>query len=191
MSLDKEGVFASPPSPDQGDARDNAVLADAEEVSRSEGIRSREHSFGIVARSHVPPWRAHHERDENRDGSRGMHCRVANHQSRRRGRGGLPGWTGGMGLLVWQAPSGAKDREWRTLLAIAIDGRASLPSPGTPIKVTNLQTGQHVVVKINDRGPYGSGDRRIIDLSEAAAKRVGLLARGTARVQVMVVENAS
>ena len=59
----------------------------------------------------------------------------------------------------------------------------SLPL-GTQVKVTNLQTGQHVVVKINDRGPYGSGKRRIIDLSEAAAKRVGLLARGTARVQV-------
>jgi peptidoglycan lytic transglycosylase len=66
----------------------------------------------------------------------------------------------------------------------------SLPM-GTQVKVTNLGTGQHVVVKINDRGPYGGGKRRIIDLSEAAAKRVGLLARGTARVQVVVVENAS
>ena len=66
----------------------------------------------------------------------------------------------------------------------------SLPL-GTQVKVTNLQTGQHVVVKINDRGPYGGGKRRIIDLSEAAAKRVGLLGRGTARVQVVVVENAS
>src|SRR5215218_4659508 len=65
----------------------------------------------------------------------------------------------------------------------------SLPL-GTQVKVTNLQTGQHVVVKINDRGPYGGGKRRIIDLSEAAAKRVGLLGRGTARVQVVVVENA-
>jgi rare lipoprotein A len=66
----------------------------------------------------------------------------------------------------------------------------SLPL-GTKVQVTNLQTGQHVVVRINDRGPHGGGKRCIIDLSEAAAKRVGVLARGAARVQVVVVENAS
>jgi rare lipoprotein A len=66
----------------------------------------------------------------------------------------------------------------------------SLPL-GTKVQVTNLRTKQQVVVKITDRGPYGGGKGRIIDLSEAAAKRVGLLARGTERVQVVVVENAS
>jgi rare lipoprotein A len=66
----------------------------------------------------------------------------------------------------------------------------SLPF-GTKVQVTNLQTGQRVVVRINDRGPRGGGKHRIIDLSEAAAKRVGVLARGSARVQVVVVENAS
>jgi rare lipoprotein A len=50
----------------------------------------------------------------------------------------------------------------------------SLPL-GTKVKVTNLRTGQQVVVRINDRGPHGGGKRRVIDLSEAAAKRVGLL----------------
>jgi rare lipoprotein A len=48
-----------------------------------------------------------------------------------------------------------------------------------------------VVVKINDRGPYGGGKRRIIDLSEAAATRIGIRERGTEWVQVVVVENAS
>ena len=66
----------------------------------------------------------------------------------------------------------------------------SLPL-GTKVKVTNLRTQQQVVVTINDRGPYGAGKRRIIDLSEAAAKRVGLLEHGTERVEVVVVENAS
>ena len=66
----------------------------------------------------------------------------------------------------------------------------SLPL-GTKVKVTNLRTKQHVVVKINDRGPYGGGKGRIIDLSEAAAKRIGLRERGTERVQVAVIENAS
>ena len=66
----------------------------------------------------------------------------------------------------------------------------SLPL-GTKVQVTNLRTKQHVVVKINDRGPYGGGKRRIIDISEAAAQRVGLRARGTELVQVVVVEHAS
>ena len=66
----------------------------------------------------------------------------------------------------------------------------SLPL-GTQVKVTNLRTKQQVVVRINDRGPYGGGKRRIIDLSEAAAKRVGLLEHGTERVEVVVVQNAS
>ena len=66
----------------------------------------------------------------------------------------------------------------------------SLPL-GTKVKVTNLRTKQHVVVKINDRGPFGGGKGRIIDLSEAAAMSIGLHERGTERVQVMVVGNAS
>jgi rare lipoprotein A len=66
----------------------------------------------------------------------------------------------------------------------------SLPL-GTKVKVTNLRTKQQVVVTINDRGPYGGGKRRIIDLSEAAAKRVGLLEHGAERVEVVVVGDAS
>jgi rare lipoprotein A len=65
----------------------------------------------------------------------------------------------------------------------------SLPL-GTKVKVTNLRTKQQIVVKINDRGPYAGG-RRIIDLSEGAAKRIGLLEHGTERVELVVVGNAS
>jgi rare lipoprotein A len=65
----------------------------------------------------------------------------------------------------------------------------SLPL-GTKVKVTNLRTKRQVVVEINDRGPY-AGRQRIIDLSEAAAKRIGLLEHGTERVEVVVVEPAS
>jgi rare lipoprotein A len=53
---------------------------------------------------------------------------------------------------------------------------------GTRAKVTNLETGQAVQVKINDRGPHARG--RIIDLSRAAAQRIGLKKDGTARVRV-------
>ena len=65
----------------------------------------------------------------------------------------------------------------------------SLPL-GTKVKVTNLRTKQRVVVKINDRGPYAGG-RRLIEFSEAAAKRIGLLEHGTERVELVVVKPAS
>jgi rare lipoprotein A len=56
---------------------------------------------------------------------------------------------------------------------------------GTRVRVTNLDNGRTVVVRINDRGPYKSG--RIIDLSARAAKELDLLADGTAKVLVQVV----
>jgi rare lipoprotein A len=66
----------------------------------------------------------------------------------------------------------------------------SLPL-GTKVQVTNLRTGQDVIVRINDRGPHAGGKRRIIDLSEAAAKRIGLAPRGVELVQVVVLKDAS
>jgi rare lipoprotein A len=56
---------------------------------------------------------------------------------------------------------------------------------GTRVRVTNLETGSSVEVRINDRGPFKAG--RIIDLSRAAADRIGMLASGVARVRVEVV----
>ena len=56
---------------------------------------------------------------------------------------------------------------------------------GTRVRVTNLETGASVEVRINDRGPFKAG--RIIDLSRAAADRIGMLSSGVARVQVEVV----
>jgi len=52
---------------------------------------------------------------------------------------------------------------------------------GTRVLVTNQRTGRSVVVRINDRGP-AAWTGRLIDLSPAAARRLGLLAAGTARV---------
>ncbi len=60
----------------------------------------------------------------------------------------------------------------------------SLPL-GTIAKVTNLENGKRVMVKINDREPYKKG--RIIDLSHAAAKSIGMLKDGTAKVKVEVI----
>jgi rare lipoprotein A len=55
----------------------------------------------------------------------------------------------------------------------------------TRVKVVHRRTGRSVVVRINDRGPYARG--RIIDLSEAAAKRLGILKEGVAPVTITVV----
>jgi rare lipoprotein A len=52
----------------------------------------------------------------------------------------------------------------------------------THLRVTNLSNGRSVVVRINDRGPFAGG--RIIDLSRAAAERIGMIASGTARVRL-------
>ncbi len=43
---------------------------------------------------------------------------------------------------------------------------------GTRVRVTNKKTGQSVVVRINDRGPYAHG--RVIDLSKASARSIGI-----------------
>lgn len=51
---------------------------------------------------------------------------------------------------------------------------------GTRVRVENLATGQAVVVRINDRGPFTPG--RVIDLSRAAAERIGLIRTGVAPV---------
>ena len=54
----------------------------------------------------------------------------------------------------------------------------------TMVKVTNLDNGKTVVVRINDRGPHSKS--RIIDVSGAAAKQLGLIDSGTAKVRVEV-----
>ncbi|SDN90536.1 rare lipoprotein A [Desulfonauticus submarinus] len=56
----------------------------------------------------------------------------------------------------------------------------------TKVRVTNLQNGKQVVVRINDRGPFVRG--RIIDLSYQAAKALGMIGPGTARVRLEVVQ---
>lgn len=57
----------------------------------------------------------------------------------------------------------------------------TLPLP-TYVKVTNLENGRTVTLRVNDRGPFYSD--RIIDLSFAAAKKLGYAERGTAKVKV-------
>jgi rare lipoprotein A len=57
----------------------------------------------------------------------------------------------------------------------------SLPF-GTRVKVINLKNNKSVVVRINDRGPFIKG--RIIDLTKTAAKEIGMLGDGVAKVKI-------
>lgn len=61
----------------------------------------------------------------------------------------------------------------------------NLPIPSY-VKVTNLENSRVVVVRVNDRGPFHDG--RIIDLSYAAAKKLGFHEQGTAKVRVEILE---
>ncbi|MCB1738262.1 MAG: septal ring lytic transglycosylase RlpA family protein [Gammaproteobacteria bacterium] len=64
----------------------------------------------------------------------------------------------------------------------------SLPLP-TFVRVTNLDNGRSVVVRVNDRGPF-HGDR-IIDLSYAAAMKLGIAQKGTGHVEVRALDPSS
>lgn len=67
-----------------------------------------------------------------------------------------------------------------------------LPLP-THVKVTNLENDRWVIVRVNDRGPFPSdfnsdSGKRIIDVSEGAAKKLGFREKGLAKVRVETIE---
>lgn len=55
---------------------------------------------------------------------------------------------------------------------------------GSRVRVINVENGNEVVVRINDRGPWIEG--RIIDVSQAAARTLGMIRSGTARVRLIL-----
>jgi len=64
----------------------------------------------------------------------------------------------------------------------------TLPMPSF-VRVTNLENGHRVILRINDRGPYVDG--RIIDVSKKAAQLLGFANKGTARVRVQILKRES
>jgi len=56
---------------------------------------------------------------------------------------------------------------------------------GAVVRITNLKNGKYVDVRITDRGPYVRG--RMIDLSYLAAKKIGLVKQGVAKVKMQVL----
>ena len=62
----------------------------------------------------------------------------------------------------------------------------SLPF-GNMVRVTNTSNGDSVIVRINDRGPFSHG--RVIDVSTAAAREIGMHRSGTARVKLALLSD--
>ena len=64
----------------------------------------------------------------------------------------------------------------------------TLPMPSY-VRVTNLENGRAIVLRVNDRGPYAHG--RVIDVSKRAAQLLGFEAQGTAKVRVRIVDQGT
>ncbi len=64
----------------------------------------------------------------------------------------------------------------------------TLPMPSI-VRVTNLENGKSLIVRVNDRGPYAHG--RIIDMSKKSAELLGFRKQGVAKVRVQVLEDES
>jgi len=60
---------------------------------------------------------------------------------------------------------------------------------GTRVRITNLENGRKVVVRINDRGPYIKG--RTIDLSFAAARKLGMIQKGVVNVKIQKINESN
>lgn len=58
---------------------------------------------------------------------------------------------------------------------------------GSRVRVTNLANGKSVIVRINDRGPFGRG--RVIDISDAAAREIGMHLSGLADVSMALLDD--
>ncbi|MGH6923419.1 MAG: septal ring lytic transglycosylase RlpA family protein [Propylenella sp.] len=100
-------------------------------------------------------------------------------------------------IVAFAAPALAETghASWYSLTSRTASGERCDPSAmtaahpslpfGTRVKVEDVKNGRAVVVRINDRGPYVGG--RIIDLTRAAAARLGFVRKGIAKVRLTVL----
>lgn len=94
------------------------------------------------------------------------------------------------GVASWYGPTfyGRRTADGEIFNADALTAaHRTLPLP-VNVRVTNLENGRSLVVRVNDRGPFAKG--RIIDLSERAAQLLGFYRAGTARVRVTYLGRA-
>src|SRR3974390_2958601 len=95
------------------------------------------------------------------------------------------------GIASWYGPSfhGQHTANGEIFDATGISAaHRTLPMP-VNVRVTNLENGKSLMVRVNDRGPFARG--RIIDLSVGAAKLLGFYGKGTARVRVTYMGRAN
>lgn len=92
------------------------------------------------------------------------------------------------GIASWYGPNfhGKKTSNGERYDMNAMTAAHKTYPMNTIVRVTNRNSGESAVVRINDRGPFVDG--RIIDLSKVAAKRVGVFANGTAPVKLEVLK---
>ncbi len=95
-----------------------------------------------------------------------------------------------VGRCSWYGPGfhGRKTASGETYDQNAMTAAHRTLPLGTFVEVTDTHTGRSVIVRINDRGPYHQG--RVLDLSYGAARRLGIVERGVADVEIRVLGNA-
>lgn len=114
------------------------------------------------------------------------------------------GVTAGCGVLSAQSPAGDSDEGYAAYCADSLHGNRTASGEvydkailtaahrtlpfNTIVQVTNLVNRRSVRVRINDRGPFDTR-KRIIDLSRAAAERIGMIRDGVVPVRVEIVSN--
>lgn len=92
-----------------------------------------------------------------------------------------------VGLASWYGPGfhGKKTANGEIYNQNALTAAHKTLPLSTKIKVTNLENNKSIVLRVNDRGPYHGN--RILDLSKEAARMLGVLEKGTAKIMLQVL----
>jgi len=95
------------------------------------------------------------------------------------------------GVASWYGPGfhGLRTSNGEVYTAAEMTAAHQTLPLGTRVMVTNLENDRSIEVRVNDRGPFAKG--RIIDLSHAAAREIGILDHGTANVRVESIDDGS
>ena len=91
------------------------------------------------------------------------------------------------GIASWYGPKfhGKKTSNWETYDMYAMTAaHKTLPLPSY-LEVKNLENSRKIIVRVNDRGPFH--DNRVVDLSYTAAIKLGMIAEGTALVEIRAI----
>lgn len=95
------------------------------------------------------------------------------------------------GIASWYGPQfhGKKTANGETFDRFELTAAHRTLQMPSLVRVTNLENGRSLIVRVNDRGPYKRG--RIIDVSERAAELLGFKSNGTAKVRLEVLKQES